>query len=342
MSFDTARFEEGLERIKAEHKIAGLAAALTDRDSVIFEKGLGVTSVEKPWDAVRPDTLFRIASNTKFTVGLCAMQLAEKGLLDLDAPVKNYLPWFNFRGEEFSARVTARALLSHTAGLPAEYTADGFRDEDRAEAVLMSSLREAENSPAPEPGQYLYSNFGVRIVACAIEHILGKRFSAVDKELVLDPLGMRRTTFDVCEAITFQPALPHERDADGNPVLKHYFPINAARYAAGGLFSTVQDMAALARVKLNRGRPLISPESWAQMTQPLGDMRELDGFYGLTLMMRRFCGRTLFGHTGSNPPFYSCVWVLPEAGLGVAFAENTEGGRELTNRAVPELFLSCI
>ena len=87
MITDRAIWEKELSRWMEEKKIAGAAAALTDRDRILWEQGFGVTSAEKPWDRVSPQTLFRIASNTKFTVGLCAMILWERGLLDFDAPV---------------------------------------------------------------------------------------------------------------------------------------------------------------------------------------------------------------------------------------------------------------
>lgn len=324
-----------------EKRIAGMAIALTDRENVVWEQGFGVTSVEKPWDKVSGNTLFRIASNTKFTVGLCVMRLAEQGLLDPDAPLINYLPWFTLTDRKAADKITIRKLLSHTAGLPKEYTPDGPREESRLEEVLKETVPMLTPLWDPAENRYLYSNYGVRLAACAMERIAGKKYSVLCRELVLDPLGMEHSTFDLFQAATYELALPHQKDDDGEPKVEHRFHENAARYAAGGLFSSVHEMTALARVKLNEGCPLISEESWEQMSSPVVRMNGIDqeGWYGLTLMKRIFDGTVLYGHTGSHPPFYSCIWTEPESGIGIAFCINTEGGQEFTNHLVPGLLV---
>jgi len=329
-----------MNRLLKEKKIAGMSLALTDREHMLWSMGVGVTSVEKPWDKMSGKTLSRIASNTKMTVGLCAMQLAEQGKLDLDVPPDTYIPWFMLRDREASKRITIRKLLNHTAGFPKEYTPDGFRDEDRFEGVLQKEMSQIELIADPDENHYLYSNYGVRLTALAMQYITGKRFSELCEELVLKPLGMETSTFDLCKAATYEMALPHVRNEAGEPEAEHMIHINAARYAAGGLYSNAEEMTALARVKLNEGRPLISKESWQEMMRPYVRMTiEQEGYYGLTVMKRRFGDRFLYGHTGSNPPYYSCIWTDPESGYGITLTINTEGGPEFTNHLIPEFFI---
>lgn len=340
MITDQKIWENKLTGLLNEKKIAGMAVAMTNREKILWETGLGVTSVEKPWDRVNGTTLFRIASNTKFTVGLCAMQLSEEGLLDLDIPIKEYLPWFTLTDKKAADKITVRKLLNHTAGLPKEYTPDGPREEGCLEEVLKEIIPPLTPVADPYDNFYLYSNYGVRITSCIMTKLTGKRYSELCQELVLDPLSMEMTTFDLCKAATYQLAMPHIRDDEGNPIVEHRFHENATRYACGGLFSNVHEMTALARIKLNGGAPLISPDSFKQMSTPYVRMTEIEqeGYYGLTLMKRIFNGKILYGHTGSHPPFYSCIWTEPESGLGVAFVINTLGGPRFTNQLVPELF----
>ena len=336
MITDQKIWEEKLSVLLKEKNIAGMAFAVTNREKLLWEQGFGVTSVEKPWDMVTGKTLFRIASNTKFTVGLCAMILSERGCLSLDDSVREYLPWFTL-----SDGITVRKLLNHTAGLPKEYTPDGPREEKELEAVLRDTVPSLTLVSDPAENHYLYSNYGVRITALIMEKITGKFFSSLCRELVLDPLGMERSTFDLFEAATYELALPHNRDDEGNPFVEHRFHENATRYAAGGLYSNVHEMTALARVILNDGAPLISKAAWMQMITPyvrINDIRQ-EGYYGLTLMKRKFNGTVLYGHTGSHPPFYSCIFAEPESGLGIAFTVNTEGGSEFTNHLIPEMFV---
>lgn len=328
-------FEKQIVRELEERGIAGASWALTNGSGLLSTASYGVTSAEKPWDTVRPDTLFRIASNTKITVTLTALQLRAKGLLDLDVPVRAYIPWLHLENAA-EERITLRKLLSHTAGLPAEYTPDGFRDEDRCEDVLRKELEDLRLVSSPDEGHYLYSNVGIRLAGAILSRVSGKPFSALAGDFVLKPLGMEHSTFDLNRACSFSLALPHS----SGPAVRHYIPVNAARYAAGGLFSSVEDMTRLARLFLNRGAPLLSETDWAEITAPMADMGPpFHGSYCLTLMKRPYGGTVLTGHTGSAPPYRSCIWVLPERNLGICFASNTEGGEIFTNDLIPNLFV---
>lgn len=332
---DISRFEEKLTKELLERGIVGAAWAITDSRELLAAKGFGVTSAEKPWDPVRSDTLFRIASNTKITVTLTAMVLRREGLLDLDAPITDYVPWLCLQDRKAEKRITLRKLLSHTAGFPKEYTPDGVRDEERAEEILR---RELEGLPLlwdPDSGNFLYSNLGVRLAALAMSRVSGKPFSELCEKAVLIPLSMEHSTFDLNRACTFSLALPHsEKDQ-----VDHYLPTNAARYAAGGLYSDVEDMSKLARLYLNSGAPLLTESEWEELSHPMAEMGDGRTQYALTLMKRNYDGNILIGHTGSNPPYRSCIWADLERGLGVSFASNTVGGEIFSNEIVPRLFL---
>lgn len=339
MAFDFVQLEANLSRLQEEKKIAGMAIAVTDRNAILWEQGFGVTSVEKPWDKVTPKTLSRIASNTKFTVGLCVMQLMEQGRIDLDVPINAYIPWFKVSSGGQTEQITFRRLLSHTAGMPKEYTPDGILDEEYFERELKAELEDLQLLWDPAENRSCYSNYGVRLAACAMQRITGRKFSELCEEMVLRPLGMETSTFDLRKAATYEMALPHQKNDDGLPYVEHMIHMNAARYAAGGLYSNVHEMTALARVILNDGKPLVTEDSWSQMTARYAKMDDrLQGDYGLTLMMRPYCGKVLLGHTGSNPPYYSCIWTDADTGLGITFVINTEGGQKFTNFYVPELF----
>ncbi len=127
MEIRPAKWENQIQDLMDTYKIAGLAVAVTDQKGILWHQGFGVTSVERPWDPVRPDTLFRIASCTKLIVGLLTMQLVEKGMLNLDAPVGMYVPWFQMADRRTEGRITpsqafkpfGRASLGIHAGRPA-------------------------------------------------------------------------------------------------------------------------------------------------------------------------------------------------------------------------------
>ena len=328
------RWDSEIRRLMDKYGMVGLSVAVTDRERTLWQQGYGVTSIEKPWDTVTPQTLFRIASCTKMTLGAVVMQLSEQGLLSLDAPITDYVPWLRFKDGEAPASMTLRRLLSHTAGMPSEYTPDGTRDESQTEEILRQELLEAERIGAPEDGLYHYSNLGVRLAACAVQRVLGMPFSEIDRKYILDPLGMNGSTFDLCEAAIRSLAIPHKSRDE----VLHDIPVNAARHAVGGLFSNVEDMSKFARMLLNRGAPLLSEKSWQQMmTMEADHWTEQQAGYGITMLLKKYKDVQLAGHTGSSPPYYACIWTAPEQGYAVCVTVNTEGGNILTRGKIPEL-----
>ena len=95
------------------------------------DAGLGVTSIEHPLD-VTPDTLFQIGSITKTFTATAIMRLVERGDVELDTPVRTYLPEFRLLDEDAAARATIRQLLTHTGGWLGDYFADFGRGARRA------------------------------------------------------------------------------------------------------------------------------------------------------------------------------------------------------------------
>src|SRR5207248_3152835 len=103
-----------IEAAMAEHQIPGVAMGVYYQGQE-YVRGYGVTNVDYP-QPVDGDTLFRIGSTTKTFTGTTVMRLVEQGLLDLNAPVRSYLPEFRVADELASERVTVRQCLNHSAG----------------------------------------------------------------------------------------------------------------------------------------------------------------------------------------------------------------------------------
>ena len=130
-------FEKTIEQWREQERVAGIALAITDRDGIIYSRGFGVVSVDRPSVPVTGKSMHRAASITKIFSGITMLHLVDEGLLSLDEPVKTYVPWLTLEDADAAEKITLRLLLSHTAGLPSEYTPEGARDE----AALGPSLR---------------------------------------------------------------------------------------------------------------------------------------------------------------------------------------------------------
>lgn len=316
-----------LERLLTEQNIAGFSVAVTDRERVIWSRGFGCESVERPHIAPDARTLYRIASITKVVTGLTVMRLVDAGKLELDRPVREYYPFLELSDERATARLTLRHLLSHTSGLPKEYTPDGAREEYTLEPSLRGALPHLALHSLPGEGKYLYSNWGIRLASLICEKVTDKPYSQLARELVIEPLGMTRTTFDSRVAMTYPLSLPHEEQADGKLGVLHYMKENAARLAAGGLYSSAEDLCCLARLLLNGGKTddgvaLITPESFAQMSRAHAT-REGNDTYGLTLMHYNSPVGPLLGHLGNADPYATSLFVDRQSGLGVVTLLNT-------------------
>jgi len=335
--------EKRLQTILEENKIAGMAVALTDRKQVIYAKGFGVDNAEYPEIPAKAEALYRIASITKIITGITVMRLVEEGVLDLDVLVKHYVSWLRFSRPEALEQMTLRHLLSHTSGLPKEYTPEGPREESALEQTLQENLDKLEMHALPNEGVYLYSNWGIRLASYIAQSVTGKLFSQLAEEYVLRPLEMCTTTFDLREAATYPLSLPHEMTDGGAYRVVHRIKENAARLAAGGLYSNVFDLCKLARFFMNGGKTdagvqLLKGSSMLQMqTVHARSNAGLGDGYGLTLWLRKYQDRYLLGHPGSAPPYATSVFADVHSGYGVVTLMNTQ--RDALRYQIPEMIL---
>lgn len=334
------KLEAKLQALFDKNHIAGMSVALTDRNKIVKCFNFGVETVEFPTHKTTEHSIYRIASITKVITGLTILCLVDRNILELDQLIKDYVPWLSFtNGAE--TQMTLRHLLSHTSGLPVEYTPNGPREEAALEQSLMDGFRDLELRALPEEKHYCYSNWGIRLASLVAEKQTGKPFSELAREYILDPLGMDKTTFDIRKAITYPISLPHEEDASGELKVFHYMKENAARYAAGGLYSSAAELCKLARFLLAEGvnangERIVSKASMQEMFTPHALAANKVGMhYGLTLFMRNYDNHFTLGHTGSAPPYATSLFVEPESGYGVVTLMNTQ--RNHLRYEVPDL-----
>src|SRR5690606_26629479 len=141
------------------HRVPGMALAITRGDRVVYLRGYGTAGRGRE---TTPRTRFPLASLSKSFTALAVLQLAERGLVDLDAPVRRYLPSFTLADPAAAARVTVRHLLGHTSGL----SDAGFRDPRRGFPTTLSGRVSglAVARPVGEPGaafRYFNQNYEV-------------------------------------------------------------------------------------------------------------------------------------------------------------------------------------
>ena len=270
---DTQAIDMFLTTRTKANRIKGMAVAIVQDNNVVFSKGYGEAAPGKPNTA---ETQFYIGSVSKSFTSLAAMQLVQQGKLDLDAPVQQYLPWFQVADPGASSKITVRQLLNHTSGL-------SEKGDPNASAYTASLeeqgrlLRTAQLS-APIGKQYQYYNQNYRLVGLLIETVSGIPFSDYIRTNIFNPLGMTNSTTD--PALSTNLAQGYSR-IFGFPLpqTQEYIP---GALPSGYLISTAGDMGKFLLAQINNtridGQQLLDPELLTIMrTVPAG----INGNYGM-------------------------------------------------------------
>jgi len=293
----------------------------------IHVAGVGVTNIDHPLP-VTPETLFQIGSTSKTFTATVLMQLIEAGKVDLDAPVRTYLPWFALQSEKDAAGVTVRDLVTHHAG----YAGDYFKDTGRGDDAIGAIVRKMANSPQLVPAGYTfsYSNAAFYVLGHIVETLFGRPFEQVIRERIFEPLGMDRSFYFPEECITYRVAAGHIVTNDGPKVAR---PWNTPRSIApgGGITSNVIDQLRYAAFHVGETttHEVLGPGSIAFMRQvqrPAGSVCES---IGVSWMLDDAGGgHRLVKHGGATNGHLSSFELIPEAGFAVTVLTNSDTGRE--------------
>jgi CubicO group peptidase (beta-lactamase class C family) len=322
-----------------------VALAIIKDGALAHTAGFGVTGVEDYALPVTPDTLFCIGSTSKTLTGTMIMRLVERGLLNLDTPIRHYLPTLKLQEPGATATITLRHLLSHTSGLSSAYTDYGPRDPGGLAAFVHEELPGYQF--VARPGQiHFYSNAGLDLAGHIAESASGIPFPLLVEQEVFQPLRMGRSTFDRNVALTYPMALPHQRAADGALKVEHRLVDNTPGNPAGFAISSVHDLARLARMFINDGAAedgtFLSSAAIREMQRPQADPHNIfcGRKYGLTFFTdHRYKGARLVQHGGSMMS-YACRFVLlPERrGAVVALTNWSDNFWPLINGVIDRVF----
>ena len=286
----------------------------------------GVTSVDNPLP-VDPDTLFLLGSVTKTYTATTLMRLVADGRVDLDAPVRRYVPELRLKDEPAAAEVTVAQLLNHTAGLDWGFI-DDFGEGDDALAGYVARLPELELI-APPGGRASYSQAGFNLAGRIVEKVTGLTFERAVATLVLEPLGLRHSFFARDDVMTRRFVVGHNRDQDGTLSIARLWRRSRGDNPGGGLASSVGDQLRWARFHLGDGRGergvrVLPAEVLARMKQPTVALRgsTLGDAIGIGWFLREVDGVHTVGHGGSANGQFAELLTVPERGFAVVALAN--------------------
>lgn len=347
---DAAHYQARLTELATKHKVPGaclailrVGAAADGSDDALAEACHGVLSKATGVE-VTPDTSFQIGSIGKIWTTTVVMQLVDEGKIELDAPVRTYLPELTVADEDVSARVTMRHLLTHTSGIDGDVFTDTGRGDDCLEKYV-ASLTDVGQSHALG-ATFSYCNTGFMVAGRVIEAVTGMTWDAAMAERLFVPLRLEHTTTLPEEAILGRAAVGHvgEPNEDSHPTPRWLLPRSTG--PAGLINSTARELTAFARMHLaagvgTDGTRILSSASVALMQQrqtDLPDVHTLGDGWGIGWILFGWNGHRLIGHDGATLGQSAFLRVLPEAGLAVALLTNGGHTRDLYGELYHEIF----
>lgn len=283
----------------------------------------GVTSVENPLP-VDEQTLFILGSVTKSFTATAIMVLVEQGKVDLDSPVRRYLPEFTLPDEDerAAAEITVLQLLNHTAGLDWRLSID-TGDGDDALARHVAGL--AQSALIAQPGtRPSYSQVGFSVLGRIIESVTGLTYEQALSALLFKPLGLEHSVFAVNDVLLRRFAVGHNLTADSTLAVVRQWKDTRGNNPGGGLAASVGDLLAWGRFHLGDGRGVLSADSLALMRRPTVELRgsSLADAFGICWFLKQVGGVATVGHGGSANGQFADLLLVPERDFAVAVMSN--------------------
>lgn len=303
---------ENLPKLITAHRVPGAqVAVLVDGEVVDAAAGVVNRATGVP---VTPDAVFQIGSITKVWTATLVQQLANEGRLDLDRPVRQYLPEFTLADEHAAATVTVRQLLCHTSGIEGDRFTDTGANEDAVERYLPTLSDAAQLYPPGE--QFSYCNSGYVVLGRLVEVLRGQGFNAALREHLVTPLGLGHVATHVGEAILELPAIGH-LGPDPQPAPVYGLP-PATAPAGAALAMPARSLLGFAQLHLSE-RSFDGMRETQVTVPPLGALGDR---WGLGWMLFDQPERSMIGHDGGTIGQYAFLRVVPEAGVAVAVLTN--------------------
>ena len=317
-------------------------------DGEVVEGAVGILSRSTGVEATT-DSLFQIGSITKLWTATLVLQLADEGLIDLDQPVRTYLPEFTIGDESVAAQITVRHLLSHTAG----FEGDIFTDTGVGDDCLEKYIPTLANVPqlfAPDE-MFSYNNAGYCVLGRIVEVLRKLPYDECLRQHLIGPLGLSHCATGPYEAIMFRAAVGHvEPEPGARHVPAPVWALARSNAPAGSMLAMrARDLLAFARMHLDDGRAadgaqVLAPGTSARMQSSVVELPDL-GLMGSSwgLGFERFDtpAGTLTGHDGNTIGQAAFMRMVPDAGLAVVLMTNGGAGmslyRDIVGHVVAEL-----
>lgn len=314
------------ERLLQTSGVPGMAVAVVHGGKTIYAKGFGVRDI-RTGEAVDADTVFQLASLSKPVSATVTARAVDAKTVGWDTRVAEKLPWFALSDPAVTRMLTIGDLFSHRSGLP-DHAGDQLEDIGYGRRAVLEKLRQLPLDPFRI--SYAYTNFGLTAGAEAVAAAAGEPWEQLAQESLFEPLGMTSTSYRFADYQGRQNrAVGHIRVAPGD-YQPRYTRDPDAQSPAGGVSSSVTDMAHWMAMVLAEGRPLMQPASLLPaltpqiVSSPGSEPAMRSGFYGYGFnLSTTAAARTEASHSGAfQLGAGTNVLLLPSADVGIIALTN--------------------
>jgi CubicO group peptidase (beta-lactamase class C family)/lysophospholipase L1-like esterase len=314
----------------------GCAVGVAQDGRIVLEKAYGMADLEHDVPN-RPDTIFEAGSVSKQFTAAAVLLLAQDGKLELDEPVRKYLPEL----PEHAATITIRQMLQHTSGLrdwgSIESIAGwprGTRVYTHAHVLDILGRQQALNFA---PGtRWSYSNSGYNLAVILVSRVAGESFAEFTRKRIFEPLGMTRTSWrDDYTRVVKGRAIAYAAAGAGYAADMPFENV----HGNGGLLTTVGD---LLRWSGNFDDPKVGGRDFVRELQTPGRLANGNGHgYALGLAVGQYKGLSVVRHSGTTASYRAYLARYPEQRVSVAVLCNAgdSSPREVT-QAVADLYVA--
>eukprot|EP01083_Nonionella_stella_P091104 254611_1 len=330
----TTELSELIQAHRVEHGIPGVSVVIMQGGKLIFERGFGFSDVENLVKC-SPEARMRIGSVSKTITGIGLGILIDRGLIDLDTPIREYLPDL----PPDKGHLTCRQLASHHGGVR-HYAGDEFRTHKTCTNVsealdvfinddLTGCLTPGNEGEPCKEYTFCYSTYGVVLLSAVMEAVCGNDFCSFIVSEVLKPLGMFSTHSENQRRLLPHRSRGYAHAKKSSRLINCEYADVSCKWAGGGYISTVGDMALMGHNILlslsDRQAGLVRPETMQMMCTPHGGSD--DHIYGLLMQVTRdetVSPDEIYGHSGQAIGSSSFLMIVPSEGLSVAILCNVQ------------------
>jgi CubicO group peptidase (beta-lactamase class C family) len=325
--------QQWLDGAAARHEVPGAAVAVGVGDQLV-EAATGVINRDTGVETTT-DTVFQIGSVTKVWTAALVMQLVDEGRVDLDEPVRRYLPRFGVVDAAVSGSVTVRQLLTHTGGFDGDLFEDTGPGDDAVDR-LLTFMRTGATQVHPPGELFSYCNAGYCALGALVATLRGGTWEAVLRERLIGPLGATHMALSAEEAIMFRAAVGH---IDGHVAPKWQLPRSNGPAGATPC-AAPRDLVRFGRMFLADGvaadgTRVIPAGTFAAMCEPQVTLpwvsERAAARWGLGFMLFDWDGVAVVGHDGGTIGQGTCWRIVPDRDVVVAVNVNGGGGGSLVD-----------